>query len=192
MRDQSLIRIFVYNISSLTLTIIQTELMTIKMTTTTDHVVEVHHGTTTIIKITPHNTDTVLHHEIGITLTEVLLLNINTRSRYKYKQDSRSYRSPNRPKNGKPMYYQVFDINSLVHNVAHTYHPEHTEPIVLLYLQNLLNQIYMRGSFPLSPTAKSRYNVQPTSNNTKPQIFPSLPYSEESLKFYQQKQLSIF
>ena len=76
MRDQSLIRIFVYNISSLTLTIIQTELMTIKMTTTTDHVVEVHHGTTTIIKITPHNTDTVLHHEIGITLTEVLLLNI--------------------------------------------------------------------------------------------------------------------
>ena len=43
-----------------------------------------------------------------------------TRSRYNYKQDSRSYRSPNGPKNGKPNYYQVYDINSLVHNVAHT------------------------------------------------------------------------
>ena len=53
----------------------------------------------------------------------------------------------------------------------------------LLYLQNMLNQIYMTGSFPLSPTTKSLYKVQPTSNNTKPHIFPSLPYSKESLNF---------
>ena len=32
--------------------------------------------------------------------------------------------------NEKPKYYQVHDINSLGNNVAHTYHPENTEPIV--------------------------------------------------------------
>ena len=32
--------------------------------------------------------------------------------------------------NEKPYYYQVHDINSLVHNVAHTYHPDLIEPIV--------------------------------------------------------------
>ena len=32
--------------------------------------------------------------------------------------------------NEKPNYYQVHDINLLLHNVAHTYHPENTEPIV--------------------------------------------------------------
>ena len=33
-------------------------------------------------------------------------------------------------RNQKPKYYQVHDINSLVHNIAHTYHPEFTEPIL--------------------------------------------------------------
>ena len=32
--------------------------------------------------------------------------------------------------NEKPKYYQVQDINFLVNNVAHTYHPELTEPFV--------------------------------------------------------------
>ena len=58
--------------------------------------------------------------------------------------------------NEKPKYYQVHDINSSVHNVAHTYHPELTEPIVTTnyasqstddtsyHPQLLLNQIYVR------------------------------------------------
>ena len=50
-------------------------------------------------------------------------------------------------------------------------------------LNHMLNHIYMTGPFPLSPKAKSLHNVQPTSNNTKLHIFPSLPYSKESHKF---------
>ena len=76
MRDQCLHRSLSYNISGLTVTINQTELLTKQMTTTTDHVAEAHHETTTILKTTPHNTDTVLHHKIGITMTEVILLKI--------------------------------------------------------------------------------------------------------------------
>ena len=46
------------------------------MTTTPDYVVGVHHETTIKIKITSHKTDIALIHEIEITRTEVLLLNI--------------------------------------------------------------------------------------------------------------------
>ena len=74
MRDQSLHRNLLYNISGLTLITKQTEWMTKQMTTTTDHTVEVHHETTTIIKTTLHNTDSVLHHETEITLAVVLHL----------------------------------------------------------------------------------------------------------------------
>ena len=35
----------------------------------------------------------------------------------------------------------------------------------------------------ISTITKSLYNVQPTSHNTKPRIFPSLPYIKENLKF---------
>ena len=76
MRDQSLHKNVLYNIFCLTLTTNQTILMTKQVTITTDHVVEVHHETTTEIKITSHRTDIVLHHEIETTMTEVLLLNI--------------------------------------------------------------------------------------------------------------------
>ena len=31
--------------------------------------------------------------------------------------------------NEKPEFYQVNDINTLIHNVTHTYHPELTEPV---------------------------------------------------------------
>ena len=31
--------------------------------------------------------------------------------------------------NEKPKFYQVNDINTLIHNVTHTYHPDITEPV---------------------------------------------------------------
>ena len=31
--------------------------------------------------------------------------------------------------NEKPKFFQVNDINTLIHNVTHTYHPEITEPV---------------------------------------------------------------
>ena len=98
--------------------------------------------------------------------------------------------------NEKPKYYQVHDINSLVHNnVAHTYHPELTEPFVPTNYVSQYNddtsnlsqfsfhQSYSTDSSPPSSTAKALYNVQPTSYNTKPRIFPPLPYCKENPPF---------
>ena len=51
-------------------------MITDQMNFTTDNVVEVHHETSIIQKITLHRTDTVLHHEIKIIMTETLLLKI--------------------------------------------------------------------------------------------------------------------
>ena len=49
--------------------------MIVQTIITTDNVVESHHETGFVQKI-PHRTNTSLHHEIEITMTEVLLLNI--------------------------------------------------------------------------------------------------------------------
>ena len=43
--------------------------------------------------------------------------------------------------NEQPKYYQVNDLNTLVHNVAHTYHPGITEPILYLTIIHL-HRIY--------------------------------------------------
>ena len=95
--------------------------------------------------------------------------------------------------NEKPKYFQGNDINTLIHNNTHTYHPEITEPVpqtnyIIHYddpttppPQFSLHQIYMRNSdipnqtFPL-------YNVQPTSHTSEKRIFSSLPYTSENLK----------
>ena len=96
--------------------------------------------------------------------------------------------------NEKPKYYQVNDINTLIHNVTHTYHPEITEIIPptnysttteqqpIPPTQFSLNQVYMTDADSL-PHSPSLYNVQPTSHSSKPRVFPSLPYSPENLKF---------
>ena len=96
--------------------------------------------------------------------------------------------------NEKPKYYQDNDINTLIHNVAHTYHPEITEQIpqtnysvshnsdIFSKTQFSLHQIYMTNPQSLQ-NSLSLHNVQPTTHTSKPRIFPSLPYSVENLKF---------
>ena len=78
--------------------------------------------------------------------------------------------------NEKPKYYQVNDINTLIHNVTHTYHPNITEPIP----QTNYSVPPNHDTF---STTQSLYNVQPTSHTSKPRVFSSLPYSPEILKF---------
>ena len=96
--------------------------------------------------------------------------------------------------NEKPKNYQVNVINTLIHNVTYTYHPEITEPILqtnysvspnhdtFSTTQFSLHQVYMANSDPL-PRTSSLYNVQPTSHASNHRVLPSLPYSPENLKF---------
>ena len=76
--------------------------------------------------------------------------------------------------NEKPRFYQVHDINTLIHNVTHTYHPEITETIpqtryssqykddTTSIYQFSLPQVYMTDH-DIPKTTSSLYNVQPTS-----------------------------
>ena len=96
--------------------------------------------------------------------------------------------------NENPKFYQVNDINTLIHNVTHTYHPDITEPVpptnyAVHYndsttpsLQFLLHQDYMTHS-DIPHQTSPLFNVQPTSNTAEKRIFPSLPYTSEKLKF---------
>ena len=77
----------------------------------------------------------------------------------------------------KPKFFLVNDINTLIHNVTHTYHPEITEPVpqtnyIIHYddpttpsPQFSLHQIYIPNQ--TSPL----YNVQPTSHTSEKRIF---------------------
>ena len=90
--------------------------------------------------------------------------------------------------NEKPKFYQVNDINTLIHNVTHTYQPDITEPVpptnyITQYddsttppPQFSLHQSYMTHS-DIPHQTSPLYNVQPTSNNSEKRIFPSLPYN---------------
>ena len=94
--------------------------------------------------------------------------------------------------NEKPKFYQVNDINTLIHNVTHTYHPDITEPVpqtkyIIHYddpatppPQFSLHQIYMTNS-DIPQQTSSLYNVQPTSHTSETRIVPSLPYTYENL-----------
>ena len=96
----------------------------------------------------------------------------------------------------------VMDINTFIHNVTYTYHPEVTEPIpptnysIPPEQQSTsstpfsLHQVYMTNPNPL-PRTPSLYNVQPTSHSSQPRLFPSLPYSPENLKFINSLALQI-
>ena len=97
--------------------------------------------------------------------------------------------------NEKPKYYQVTDINSLVHNVAHAYHPDKTEPIPSsnynTSTQDIpspsnhfsLPQIHMTSPTFHDTPHSNIYNVQPTSDTSKSRTFPTLTYSKNNLKF---------
>ena len=88
--------------------------------------------------------------------------------------------------NEKPKYYQVNDLNTLIDNVTHTYHPDNTELIpptnysttteqqAIFPPQFSLNQVYMTDTNPL-PHSPSLYNVQPTSHSSQQRVVPSLP-----------------
>ena len=94
--------------------------------------------------------------------------------------------------NEKPKFFQVNDINTLLHKV--TYHPEITEPIpqtkyVIQYddpttppPQFSLHQIYMTNSDIPNQTSPL-CNVQPNSHTSEKRIFPSLPHTSDNLKF---------
>ena len=96
--------------------------------------------------------------------------------------------------NEKLKFFQVKDINTLIHNVTYTYHPEITEPLpqtnyIVQYddpttppPQFSLHQIYMTNDDIPNQTSPL-YNVQPTSYTSEKRIFPSLPYTSENLKF---------
>ena len=96
--------------------------------------------------------------------------------------------------NEKPKFFQVNDINTLIHIVTHTYHPDITEPLpqtnyIVQYddpttppPQFSLHQIYMTNDDIPNQTSLL-YNVQPTSHTSEKRIFPSLPYTSENLKF---------
>ena len=96
--------------------------------------------------------------------------------------------------NEKPKFFQVNDINTLKHNVTYTYHPEISEPLpqtnyIVQYdnpttppPQFSLHQIYMTND-DISNQTSPLYNVQPTSHTSEKRIFPSLPYTFETLKF---------
>ena len=92
----------------------------------------------------------------------------------------------------KPKFFQVNDINTLIQNVTHTYHPEITGPVpqtnyIVHYddpttppPQFSLHQIYMTNDDIPNQTSPL-YNVQPTFFHNQ-RIFPSLPYTSENLK----------
>ena len=94
-----------------------------------------------------------------------------------------------------PKYYQFIDLNSLVHNVAHTYHPDITEPVPtsnydtptqdITSLSNpfSLHQIYMTTCTLHDIPHSNIYNVQPTSDTPKSRTFRTLPHSKDNLEF---------
>ena len=96
--------------------------------------------------------------------------------------------------NEKPKNYQVNNINTLLHNVTHTYHPDITKlvPSTNYAIQPnnntvpshhfSLHQLFMTDPTP-SLIPSSIYNVKPTSHTSKPRIFPSLLYTTENLHF---------
>ena len=96
--------------------------------------------------------------------------------------------------NEKPKFFQVNDINILIHNGTHTNHPEITEPVpqtnyIIHYddptappPQISLHQIHMTNSDIPNQTSPL-FNVQPTSHTSEKRIFPSLPYTSDNLKF---------
>ena len=87
----------------------------------------------------------------------------------------------------KPKFFQVNDINTLIHNVTHTYHPDITEPLpqtnyIVQYddpttppPQFSLHQIYMTNNDIPNQTSPI-YNVQPTSNTSEKHFAFSLLY----------------
>ena len=94
----------------------------------------------------------------------------------------------------KEKHYQVNDINTLIQNVTHIYHPGITELVPqtnypLKYIDNTvpfhqfsLHQVYMTNS-DTPPITSPLNNLQPTSHASKPRSFPSLPYTTENFQF---------
>ena len=94
----------------------------------------------------------------------------------------------------KPPYYQVNDVNTLIHSIIHTYHPDLTEPqkpseyiCMDIQQQNYnsiqphINRIHINDktfNIPVTPVIQ---NVQPTSVIKK--TFPPLPFTEENQNF---------
>ena len=95
----------------------------------------------------------------------------------------------------KPPYYQINDVNTLIHSIIHTYHPEITEPqnpnqYFCMDIQKQrskdkvqphINEIQINDQTIIIPTTQIIQNVQPSSPLKK--TFPPLPFSEENLKF---------
>ena len=88
--------------------------------------------------------------------------------------------------NEQPKYYHVNDLNTLVHNVAHTYHTDISEPIPFANyntptqdIPSSSNHFSFHQIYRTSPTLHNSplfnvYNVQPISDTPKSRTFPTL------------------
>ena len=93
--------------------------------------------------------------------------------------------------NEKPKYYQVNDLNTLIHNITYSYQPEITEQIpqtnysvsskydTFSNTQFSLHQVYMTNSDSI-PRTSSIYNVQPTSH-TSSFLFTAIFYKKSQI-----------
>ena len=100
--------------------------------------------------------------------------------------------------NEKPKFFKVNDINTLIHNVTHTYHPDITEPLpqtnyIVQYddpttppPQFSLHQIYMTNDDIPNQTSPL-YNVQPTSHTSEKRIFSRRILEENEPDYYSGK-----
>ena len=102
----------------------------------------------------------------------------------------------------KPPYYQVNDVNTLLHSIIHTCHSDLTEPqkpseYICMDIQQQsynsiqphINRIHINDKTFNIPTTPVLQNVQPTSFIKK--TFPPLPFAEENQKFEKGIQFSI-
>ena len=71
----------------------------------------------------------------------------------------------------KPKYYQVNDINSLIHNVTHKYHPNTTEIIPQT------NSSLQDNNDSISPPQISLHQIYMTNSDTPPITSPILMYN---------------
>ena len=103
----------------------------------------------------------------------------------------------------KPPHYRVQDVNSLIHSVIHTYHPDTTIPIEQnVYTDmNLCTRAIPQSILELNKIEVNDKTLQlpipSVTENLRPSVilkkdFPSLPYTAENQQFIKKVLLRIF
>ena len=92
----------------------------------------------------------------------------------------------------RPLHYRVKHINTPIHTVIHTYHPDITEPV----LDHYQDMTYNTANFELNQTELlNNSNIQsiPLIPNVQPsdklarRTFPTPPYLNDNLQFLKKK-----